>query len=954
MNVSKKLTSILVIILVFTSGAYTQCLHSIGLSDTYGDGWNGGTVTVSVNGTPVLTDITMATATVGPESFTFMASTGDAINVIRTNDGSYPSEMRIEVFNGIGGSIIALQQPPASPGVNGVGNCGAPMAYASSTTTQASTAAVCPGSNNKEIIGVQVVVTGASSPLDLTQIRIRTNGSSAPITDISNIDIYYTGTSSTYATTTLFGSVAPQNIGVNIDVVGTQTLVSGTNYFWVVYDIAPAATATNLLDARCTRITLGGTNYVPSITNPAGTRTITSSGPDCGFGGLDIGVVTCAGSPYTYSDNTTGANDDCTQRAGADHMYTFTLTVASDVTITNCDPTWDGYIYLYNVNNANCSSGEIASNDDSGCGSVITQTGLGVGTYVILIEGFSGGSGAYDLTIAVSNCQNSGDDPCDAITIVPGCGGSKVTSSTVGLTDSGISAPSCGTYSGGDIWFSMIVPASGTLKIEAYEASLSDMAMSIYSSSGTCAGAFTEISCDDNSGFGNMPKKTLSGQTPGNTLYVRLWDNNNDESGNFEIDAADLGANYCVTGNSVDQGTGCAQLTSATNNQLGSIWDADDKFDFTSDWTYDFTVNLGSSDAGADGICFVIQNDPAGLNASGTSGGAMGSGGILNSLIVEIDTYLNTEDRNDGLTGVTCGGGPDPDHLDIWLNGSVNPGDCSSGARVILNAVELINGASLYNIENGLDHIFRVSYVAATQTFTATVLNAAATITYGTVSYSPLDPMVVFGSNAPYFGFTGSTGGLNNQQSACLAASLVLPITLTQFNVTCKDGQPFLSWNTSSEINNDYFTIERSNDAINFIEVDKIVGAGNSNVSVDYNWQDDGSLMGINYYRLKQTDFDGKYSYSEMGVSNCKIEGDFNLYPNPFENKLIVQISEGVNYPLNIEVRDYLGREVFRKYIETESLIVEIDIDDKFQVGTYFVQIFNEFEHHTQKAIKIK
>ena len=166
--------------------------------------------------------------------------------------------------------------------------------------------------------------------------------------------------------------------------------------------------------------------------------------------------------------------------------------------------------------------------------------------------------------------------------------------------------------------------------------------MAIYSVSGGCSGTFTEISCDDNSGFGNMPKISLTGQTPGATLYIRVWDNNNDQTGTCQIDAADLASNYCVTGNGIDQGNGCAQLTAASNNQLGSIWDADDKLDFTSNWTYDFTVNLGANDGGADGICFVIQNDDQGLAASGTSGGAMGAGGINNSLIFEIDTYLNT------------------------------------------------------------------------------------------------------------------------------------------------------------------------------------------------------------------------------------------------------------------------------------------------------------------------
>lgn len=928
MSVSKKLTSIMVIILVFTSGAYTQCLHSIDLSDTYGDGWNGGTVTVSVNGTPVLTDITMATATAGPENFTFMASTGDVINVIRTNDGSYPSEMRIEVFNGIGGSIIALQQPPTSPGVNGVGNCGAPMAYASSTTTQASTATVCPGSNNKEIIGVQVVVTGASSPLDLTQIRIRTNGSSAPLTDISNIDIYYTGTSSTYATTTLFGSAAPQNIGVDIDVVGTQTLVSGTNYFWVVYDVAPAATASNLLDARCTRITLGGINYMPSTTNPAGTRTITSSGPDCGFGGYDIGVVDCAGSPYTYSDNTTGANDDCSQRGGEDHMYTFTITVAADVTITNCDPTWDGYLYLYNITNSNCTSGAIASNDDSGCGSVITQASLSAGTYVVLIEGYSSGnSGAYDLTIDVSNCQNSGDDPCDAIGVTTACG-AKTIGNNIGKTDSGESTPSCGSYTGGDVWYTTTVPASGKLNValKSTIGGITDVGLIAYTAT-TCTGPFTQVGCDDSS----MPSLNLTGLTPGATLFTRVWENNNNQTGTFEIEITNPDNLFCLTDDAsmfnypTDT---CIQVTPNLNSQKGCAW-YQNTLDFSQDFDHTLEVYCGSNDGGADGLTFTFHNDPQGTLECGNDGQYLGAGGIQNAVVVEVDTWDN-------------GGSQElvEDHIAIWTS-------VSGEGSPIAGPVTATNPGG--NIEDGTIHNLRITWNATS--------NLMEVYFDGSLRISVTNDFItnVFGSNNVFWGSTGSTGGASNQYYVCPPSALLsLPVTLTRYTSLCDEDNVELLWTTSTEINNDFYSIERSVDGVNFEEVDRVKGAGNSNQIVNYNWKDYNPIIGISYYRIKQTDYDGKYTYFELKSSNCKSEANISVYPNPFENKLIIQLYDEASFPLNIEIRDYLGRVVLRKYIETESQIVEIDIDNKFPLGTYFVQIINEFEHYTQKVIKIK
>jgi hypothetical protein len=215
----------------------------------------------------------------------------------------------------------------------------------------------------------------------------------------------------------------------------------------------------------------------------------------------------------------------------------------------------------------------------------------------------------------------------------------------------------------------------------------------------------------------------------------------------------------------------CVQLTVNSAGQTGFAWDVNSTLDFT----YDFTVTLGSNDGGADGVAFVIQNDPAGTCACGNNGGDFASGGITNSLIVEIDTYLNTEDRDDGVLmsaqGVTCAAGPNPDHLDIWLNGNVNPGGACPNAgyptqRAIPDAVPLMDGGALYNVENGNDHILRVSWNSGAGTFTAILMNLALTQTYGTVSIAApdFDPMTVFGTTTPFFGFTAATGGLSNQQ----------------------------------------------------------------------------------------------------------------------------------------------------------------------------------------------
>lgn len=543
----------------------------------------------------------------------------------------------------------------------------------------------------------------------------------------------------------------------------------------------------------------------------------------------------------------------------------------------------------------------------------LNWTSTVAGTYYIHFNTNSAcGTQSSCRSTNITHVQSTPDTPCDAWVLTIGCG-AVTTGNNVGMTDSGISAPSCGAYSGGDTWYSIVVPASGAVGFECFAGTLTDVSMAIYSASGGCAGTLTELSCNDNSGTGNMPLINSTTLAPGSTIYVRVWDNNNDQTGDYTIRVVDLSDLFCYTGNAVSTGSGCAQLTAASNDQNGSIWDANDVLDFTTDWSYDFKVNLGSSDGGADGVCFVIQNDPAGLLASGTSGGSMGAGGITNSLIVEVDTYINSEDRNDGLPSLNCSSGPDWDHIDIWENGNINPGTCSSGARVVPNAVELLSGGSLYNIENGLDHTLRISYVSATQTFTVTVLDDAAVVTYGTISHSPIDPMVVFGTNTPYFGFTASTGGLNNVQTGCLAPEFMsLPITLVNFDVNCTEGMVQLDWTTASEINNDYFTVERSDDGISFEVLATIGGAGNNNSELVYTWVDDSPLSKVGYYRLKQTDFNGKYTYFEMIASQCGSNEEIGLYPNPTKSYFSFNYNS-VGENLLIEVRNMAGQLVVEK-----------------------------------------
>ncbi len=147
------------------------------------------------------------------------------------------------------------------------------MTYITSNTLQSITTEVAQGATDAQIIEVEVFVTGGASAINATALQLSTNGSTDAANDITNAKVYYTGASATFATGTQFGSTVSSPNG-SFSVSGTQTLVAGTNYFWVVYDIAGGAADGNVVDAECATVTVNSIARTPVATAPAGTRSI--------------------------------------------------------------------------------------------------------------------------------------------------------------------------------------------------------------------------------------------------------------------------------------------------------------------------------------------------------------------------------------------------------------------------------------------------------------------------------------------------------------------------------------------------------------------------------------------------------------------------------------------------------------------------------------------------------
>ncbi|HRD37176.1 MAG TPA: hypothetical protein PLC65_00980, partial [Bacteroidia bacterium] len=110
----------------------------------------------------------------------------------------------------------------------------------------------------------------------------------------------------------------------------------------------------------------------------------------------------------------------------------------------------------------------------------------------------------------------------------------------------------------------------------------------------------------------------------------------------------------------------------------------------------------------------------------------------------------------------------------------------------------------------------------------------------------------------------------------------VLPIELKEFNAVPKGNGVDINWSTATETNNDYFTIERSNNLEQFEAIHQMPGSGNSYTTKYYSYTDKQPLQGLSYYRIKQTDKDGKYTYSELkAVGYQRNLSDVSVSPVP-------------------------------------------------------------------------
>ncbi len=183
-------------------------------------------------------------------------------------------------------------------------------------------------------------------------------------------------------------------------------------------------------------------------------------------------------------------------------------------------------------------------------------------------------------------------------------------------------------------------------------------------------------------------------------------------------------------------------------------------------------------------------------------------------------------------------------------------------------------------------------------------------------------------------------GGYTNYDSACIIVSIEnapLPVELTRFTATPQSGDVRLDWSTATETNNDFFQVEHSRDGASFTALAQAPGNGDSQAPISYDYLHENAPAGINYYRLKQVDYDGAFEYSDVVTAQVAGSGELRVFPNPARDEL--RLTSGLKEQLGYTLFDATGRLVRQGSVAPQGDRIDLS---GLPGGVYFLRVENE------------
>lgn len=586
---------------------------------------------------------------------------------------------------------------------------------------------------------------------------------------------------------------------------------------------------------------------------------------------------------------------------------------------------------------------------------------------------------------------------------------------TSGLVNTCNSTQAAGS---GNLWYTFTVPATGDLDISigftnAGGGNVQNPEFQLYQyTGGSCATtnlSLSYVGCGN--GSGGASSGTFAA-TPGATYYVRMYDDDADKDINGEK------YKYCF--GFAARNDNCANATAVTpgtpiyESTLGSSLDAP----FTGGgWCptgnvwYTFTT-------GASPGCysFFMTQATAGCNyVTVYQGGCPGTGGTLLNNNVSTNTFNDQGSSEPGFGGMLpnttyyvsvanatsgaftlniqpsvtaasndqCSGatGISPTALvtDNAVAGceysyvaaqdaSITPANICAGSLenvswftfqtqatpATSNVVISFSGITCNNGGGGFQTGLFTGTCGSLTATGSCAAGASGTVTY-TINNSP--------ANTVYYIAMDGNAGSNCHFTVSGTNIVPLPIELLTFDAVPKGSKEVnVSWSTATEDNNDYFTIERTTDGVNF-EVIGVMASqavnGNSSSVLNYSKVDSKPYRGTSYYRLKQTDYDGNSSYSALKAVQIDEFADLNfiVYPNPTgENEnTYLQFSGNADDEVQISIVDVTGKLVSQKGIVLSSAgNTTIELKHNFSSGMYFINATSRLGASFHQKLMVK
>jgi hypothetical protein len=177
----------------------------------------------------------------------------------------------------------------------------------------------------------------------------------------------------------------------------------------------------------------------------------------------------------------------------------------------------------------------------------------------------------------------------------------------------------------------------------------------------------------------------------------------------------------------------------------------------------------------------------------------------------------------------------------------------------------------------------------------------------------------------------------------------LLPVELISFKATPENHTVRLQWTTASEKDNDFFTIERSKDALTWESGQRIQAAGTSKTKTKYESVDDGPYTGISYYRLQQTDLNGEFKHSGIARVFIDYKKPITIYPNPFKTSFKLS----AEFEVNVEQVRLYNASGIQLPVALDKQGSEVSLDPgNIPPGLYMLQVQDGYKTKTIKVIK--